>query len=95
MPDGIHRYDYSIRPIKNNGGDVISLAPEVNETPHVLSDREREVLSWTAQGKTAGEIGSILSISARTIEWHIQKARRKIKPSTSLTSSRWRSRLAQ
>jgi len=51
------------------------LSPEVNA---VLNDREREVLSWTAQGKTAGEIGSILSISARTIEWHIQKARRKI-----------------
>ena len=78
MPDGVHRYDYSIRPIKNNSGDVISLAPEVNETPHLLSDREREVLSWTAQGKTAGEIGSILNLSARTIEWHIQKARRKM-----------------
>ena len=51
------------------------LSPEVNA---VLNDREREVLSWTAQGKTAGEIGSILNISARTIEWHIQKARRKI-----------------
>jgi DNA-binding CsgD family transcriptional regulator len=67
-----------MRPIKNNSGDVISIAPEVNETPHVLSDREREVLSWTAQGKTAGEIGSILSISARTIEWHMQNARRKM-----------------
>jgi PAS domain-containing protein len=92
MPDGVHRYDYSIRPIKNNSGDVISLTPEVNETPHVLTDREREVLSWTARGKTAGEIGSILSISARTIEWHIRDGRST--PSTSFTPSRWRSRLA-
>ena len=51
------------------------VSPEVNA---VLNDREREVLSWTAQGKTAGEIGSILSISARTIEWHIHEARRKM-----------------
>ena len=98
MPDGVHRYDYSIRPIKNNSGDVISLAPEVNETPHVLSDREREVLSWTAQGKTAGEIGSILSISARTIEWHIQKAtedqRRERRSRHRAGDQGWRNRVA-
>ncbi|VVE59507.1 Transcriptional activator protein AnoR [Pandoraea terrae] len=37
-----------------------------------LSLREREVLMWTAEGKTADEIGDILCISARTVNFHIQ-----------------------
>lgn len=37
-----------------------------------LSMREREVLLWTAEGKTADEIGEILGISARTVNFHIR-----------------------
>jgi LuxR family transcriptional regulator len=36
-----------------------------------LSHREREVLRWTSAGKTAGEIGIILGISERTVNFHI------------------------
>lgn len=36
-----------------------------------LSTREREVLLWTAEGKTADEIGDILGISARTVNFHV------------------------
>ena len=35
-----------------------------------LTDREREVLQMTAEGKTASEIGKQLSISPRTVELH-------------------------
>jgi two-component system, NarL family, response regulator NreC len=35
-----------------------------------LTDREREVLQMTAEGKTASEIGKRLSISPRTVELH-------------------------
>jgi orotate phosphoribosyltransferase-like protein len=35
------------------------------------------VLSWIAKGKTAEETATILGISRRTVEWHIQNARRK------------------
>jgi DNA-binding CsgD family transcriptional regulator len=44
----------------------------------ILSEREREVLSWVASGKTAWEIGDLLSISQRTVEWHIQQATQKL-----------------
>lgn len=36
-----------------------------------LTDRELEVLRWSASGKTADEIGTILNLSARTVTFHI------------------------
>jgi DNA-binding CsgD family transcriptional regulator len=36
-----------------------------------LSAREQEVLDWVGQGKTNGEIGLILGISARTVQTHL------------------------
>jgi LuxR family transcriptional regulator len=40
-------------------------------TVHELTQREREVLRWTAAGKTSAEIGAILGISTRTVNFHI------------------------
>ncbi|RYF30097.1 MAG: LuxR family transcriptional regulator, partial [Cytophagaceae bacterium] len=37
----------------------------------VLSPREIEVLRWTAEGKTASEIASILDVSERTVNFHV------------------------
>ena len=45
---------------------------------HSLTPREREVLWWAAQGKSAWEIGEILHISKRTVDEHTQKATRKL-----------------
>lgn len=44
----------------------------------VLTDREREVLRWTAAGKTAAEIAIILDLSARTVESYLQKAAERL-----------------
>ena len=43
-----------------------------------LSQRETECLLWTARGKTAWEIGEILSISERTVNEYIGNAARKL-----------------
>jgi LuxR family quorum-sensing system transcriptional regulator SolR len=43
-----------------------------------LSVREREVLSWTADGKTAWEIGRILSVGESTVNFHIKNAMSKL-----------------
>jgi LuxR family quorum sensing-dependent transcriptional regulator len=43
-----------------------------------LSDREREVLAWASEGKTAWEIGCILNLSQRTVEWHIGQVCRRL-----------------
>lgn len=42
-----------------------------------LSEREREVLTWVAEGKTAWEISRILGISDSTVNKHIAGAMRK------------------
>lgn len=43
-----------------------------------LTPREREVLSWAAQGKSAWETGEILGIAKRTVDEHVQTASRKL-----------------
>jgi DNA-binding CsgD family transcriptional regulator len=38
-----------------------------------LSRRESEILSWVVQGKTNPEIGTILGISPRTVQKHLER----------------------
>lgn len=47
-----------------------------------LTNRERDVLCWAAEGKTAWEIGTILSISERTVKFHLSNIYRKMGVST-------------
>ena len=50
-------------------------------TTRRLTPREREVLRWTAAGKTAEATAGILSISVRTVEYHLLNAARKLNAS--------------
>lgn len=43
-----------------------------------LSPREREILDWTREGKTSGEIAVILGRATRTIEKHLENIYRKL-----------------
>ncbi len=43
-----------------------------------LSEREVEALVWSARGKTSGEIATILGLSKRTVDFHIDNARQKL-----------------
>ena len=45
---------------------------------HRLTERELGVLRWSAGGKTADEIGTILGISARTVTFHITSTLAKL-----------------
>jgi LuxR family transcriptional regulator, quorum-sensing system regulator SolR len=54
---------------------VPRLAPEASV---VLTPRESEVLCWTGEGKTACEIGQILSISERTVNFHVNNVLLKL-----------------
>lgn len=51
-----------------------TMQPDVPLTP-----REIEVLKWSADGKTAGEIGDILSIAVPTVNFHIKNVVLKMK----------------
>lgn len=43
-----------------------------------LSPREREVLQWSAAGKSQQDVADILSISLRTVEVHLASVRHKL-----------------
>lgn len=47
--------------------------------PPRLSPREREVLLWTAKGKTGWEIAQILRLTERTVVYHVENAKAKLK----------------
>ncbi|WP_024298126.1 autoinducer binding domain-containing protein [Methylomicrobium lacus] len=55
------------------------LAPKLMPEIHVkLSNREISVLRWTADGKTASDIASILRITERTVNFHINNVVTKL-----------------
>jgi DNA-binding NarL/FixJ family response regulator len=47
-----------------------------------LNDREVEVLTWVARGKTSMEIAQILGLTKRTIDFHTDNARTKLGAAT-------------
>jgi LuxR family quorum-sensing system transcriptional regulator SolR len=42
----------------------------MSEAKVVLTTRERDVLRWTSEGKTSAEIGEILHMTERTVNFH-------------------------
>jgi len=47
-----------------------------------LNDREVEALTWAARGKTSAEVGQILGLTKRTVDFHIENARTKLGAAT-------------
>ncbi|EIA8608876.1 transcriptional regulator SdiA [Salmonella enterica] len=52
--------------------DDMVMAPEMR-----FSKREKEILKWTAEGKTSSEIAIILSISENTVNFHQKNMQKK------------------
>jgi DNA-binding NarL/FixJ family response regulator len=51
---------------------------EVRPKPADLSDRETEMLTWVARGKTSAQIAGILGLAKRTVDFHLDNARNKL-----------------
>lgn len=51
------------------------------DTYKPMTAREKEILRWTASGKTYVEIGIILNIDIRTVKFHLVNAMRKLRAS--------------
>jgi DNA-binding CsgD family transcriptional regulator len=47
-----------------------------------LSDRQIKVLTWVARGKTSAEIARKLRLSKRTVDFHVDNARIKLRAAT-------------
>jgi LuxR family transcriptional regulator, quorum-sensing system regulator BjaR1 len=60
-----------------HGKAVDLCAPKTCSAPRLLTRREREVLQWTAAGKTSWEISQILGVSESTVTAHIKAAAAK------------------
>jgi DNA-binding CsgD family transcriptional regulator len=50
----------------------------INDDDSSLTARERECLAWAADGKTSGEIAQILSITERTVNFHLNNSAQKM-----------------
>ncbi|RJE87212.1 helix-turn-helix transcriptional regulator [Paracoccus onubensis] len=58
---------------------ILRFLLSTNEPPQShLSRREREVLQWIAEGKTAWEVSRILSLSEHTVLTHQRNAKQKL-----------------
>ena len=53
-------------------------APAEEVAPSPITPREADCLLWTARGKSAWEAAVILGVSERTVNFHIENARRKL-----------------
>ncbi|WP_339530308.1 LuxR family transcriptional regulator [Pseudomonas mucidolens] len=45
---------------------------------HTLTARETEILQWSAMGKTASDIATILCLSERTVGFHVSSSMKKL-----------------
>jgi DNA-binding NarL/FixJ family response regulator len=77
--------DYVVKPVDFDILDAIIRArlarsPKREDWPDGshLTEREIESLTWAARGKTSAEIALILSISKRTVDFHLDNAREKL-----------------
>jgi len=61
--------------------DTVTSKPSVH-----LSPREIEVLKWSAEGKTASEVGRILCLSERTVNFHVCSCMRKLNVSNKISA---------
>ena len=68
-------------------GDLIQSYRQGEQNPELgyreLSSRQREILQLVAEGRSAKEIGNILHISARTVEFHKYQIMEVLKVKTS------------
>lgn len=62
----------------HEGLSLLLIQEHMPEAAAQLTAREIDVLRWTADGKTSGEISEIMYISDRTVNFHISNALKKL-----------------
>lgn len=63
---------------------ILRLHGHGSEQQMLLSARELDCLKWTAEGKTAWEASVILGITERTVRFHLNTAREKLRCTTTV-----------
>jgi DNA-binding CsgD family transcriptional regulator len=72
-------YEYDLQVMAYQFHDTLkrNVQRKAKLPPVPLTEREIEILRWTVDGKTAWEIGQILKISERTVNFHLQNVMNK------------------
>lgn len=53
--------------------DALPTEPDMAKPEVCLSPREQECLQWASLGKSSADIGTILSLSPRTVDSYLEK----------------------
>ena len=61
---------------------AVELYDRVHASFGQLTEREREVLRWIANGKSLVDVGDILTVSERTVREHLVHSRAKLNATT-------------
>ncbi|MEW6563401.1 MAG: LuxR family transcriptional regulator [Pseudomonadota bacterium] len=64
--------------LAHEGFTKLLLPTLLPEASTLLTERETEVMRWTAEGKTSNEIGAIMNISHSTVNFHVNNAVAKL-----------------
>ncbi|MCG8291411.1 PA1136 family autoinducer-binding transcriptional regulator [Pseudomonas entomophila] len=64
------------------------LEAPVGQEGGILTERERQVLAWTAAGQRQADIAATLGLSVRTVENHLRAARRRLGVATTAQAIR-------
>jgi len=79
-----------ISALDHKAGDAILLLQGNSPCKEVsagrLTSKEVECLKWCKEGKTNWEIGEILSVSEKTVEFHLGNAMRKLGATNRITA---------
>ena len=65
--------------------DLNGHSPSTAETP-ALTERELEILKWIKHGKSNTEIAEIMSLSIKTVEYHVGNVLKKLGASNRTTA---------
>ena len=68
--DALKGVSYVAPEIRRALNEVFVRDPKAVDRPQHLTDRQREVLQMLAEGRSLGEIASLLQISYRTVRFH-------------------------
>ena len=76
----LHKHRFTIQVICIAGFYRLKdlVAPPEEPTQSRLSKREREILVIVAKGMSSEEIGDMLHLSDRTVDWHIEQAMKRL-----------------
>ena len=80
VKSGLKLFAYFV-PDREGGCIVLKTAPAslaIDTSLLPLTEREQEIAALVAAGKTNGEIGTVLGISARTVQKHLENIFRKL-----------------